>query len=499
MNDNSKHPILEKKSRTLFLSPKSDMKLETKTTENKAKLLAPVVFNSPSVSISSFSHLTQPVASTQSTPSSQSTSSSTQSTPSSSTLPPTSPVTSHRKTGSRFSSDWGKRGEGGFPFVSKTHRDKKNLTYSIPSSSTPTSVPASTPTSSIPVPSSTKESKKSVSSSPKKIYSDHIKNRSHSSCTSSSEEETSSLSGSPYGSPVSSSSTSSTSFTSISSSTSSCNEIPSIPSNASIPIMTLIPLNNLKSPTPPSELEKITSLTPLKLHPQSTQLTQLTPSRKVDSEKEQGEEFPKVSSNSTSLASLNNLNNTEPYILENNDVINKYNHRRTYTPPTISLLSLSPLASGDRTSSPFVSGDRTSPPFATGDRTSSSFISEDKSSPDEKMYSHPTSLMWKISSGLYSPKFENTSKSLTLFDRQFPKDKIESREISVDELKKVILSGNFHFNEDPKSIELIYHIWTCKNTVVDNMIELINNSSNNKSEQTGLRQSILPSNCFAKK
>jgi len=110
---------------------------------------------------------------------------------------------------------------------------------------------------------------------------------------------------------------------------------------------------------------------------------------------------------------------------------------------------------------------------------------------------NPTSAMWRISSGLYHPKYDNTvSKSLTLFDNQFPKDKVESKEITEDQLKDIILTGKFHFNKDPESIGLIYHLWTESDVIKDDMFDLIASTSEKGSEHTGLRQSILPSMYF---
>jgi len=110
-----------------------------------------------------------------------------------------------------------------------------------------------------------------------------------------------------------------------------------------------------------------------------------------------------------------------------------------------------------------------------------------------------TSSMWGISSGLYRPKWNKNPESLSLFDHQFPKDNIETKEITPSELKNIISSGKFQFNKDPEAIKLFYHIWTDNDSITKDMLDLITNPSDSGFEHSGLRQTVLPSMYFPRK
>jgi hypothetical protein len=295
-----------------------------------------------------------------------------------------------KKSSSRFSSDWGKKGEGGFPFVSKTHRDKKNFAY--------------------PVETKPETVKKIYTKPEHQDKKESFLEKSFPKTTENYTVNTKILTKTPNIPEISTK-----------------REL--IPKGESEFISGDIFTRQRSTSKGESEfISEETSISEDKISNESLQILSKSEDSEIDS-----------------LKSIDEIKSLQ--ILEKNDILNKLEDSTT----------------------------------------------------DDKVSHHPLSMMWKMSSGLYSPKFDGSAKSLTLFDHQFPKDKIESKEISIDELKNVILSGKFKFNENPKSIELVYHIWTQQNTIVDNMFELINTSSNSGSNQTGLRQSILPSNCFAKK
>ena len=119
----------------------------------------------------------------------------------------------------------------------------------------------------------------------------------------------------------------------------------------------------------------------------------------------------------------------------------------------------------------------------------------------EKSNTSSTSMIWRISSGLYDVTGEKNpdKSSLTLFDHQLPGTEMNIKQISVEDFRNLVFSGNVKLNQDPECIELIYHLWIHPNSITKNLFELVANDPSTGFEHIGLRQTVLPSNCFPKK